>query len=167
MSRTLVRRRELGNPIKNITGPMNSDNEAPQNLFATGAKTIIGMVHLLPLPGSEGYGGIGISAITQRAVAEARVLAEGGVDAILIQNSGDEPWTLHGGPETIAYMSVIGAMIRQSVRCAVGVNILANGAVEALAVAQTEKAAATCDAYSFVYKRACHTKFSPWFKVSA
>ena len=31
----------------------------------------------------------------------------------------------------------------------------------------TEKAAATCDAYSFVYKRACHTKFSPWFKVSA
>ncbi|MBA2305708.1 MAG: BtpA/SgcQ family protein [Acidobacteria bacterium] len=114
---------------------MNRDNEAPRNLFATWDKAIIGMVHLLPLPGSDGYGGTGISAITERAIAEARVLADGGVDALLIQNSGDEPCTLHGGPETIAYMSVIGARIQQSVRCAVGVNILANGAVEALAVA--------------------------------
>lgn len=114
---------------------MTVDHDRPLNLFSIVYKPVIGMVHLLPLPGSEGHRGTSLEAILERAVAEARVLADGGVDAILFQNSGDEPFALRGGPETVAYMTVIGAAIQQAVRCALGVNILANGAVEALAVA--------------------------------
>lgn len=98
-------------------------------------KPVIGMVHLLPLPGSSAYRGDGLNPILKRAVTEARTLADGGVDAILIQNTGDGPFALDGEPQTIAYMSVIGAALRREIQCPVGINILMIGAVPALAVA--------------------------------
>ncbi|HYN88025.1 MAG TPA: BtpA/SgcQ family protein [Ardenticatenaceae bacterium] len=104
-------------------------------------KPVLGVVHLLPLPGSEGYRGDGLAPILDRAVDEARVLAAGGVDAILFQNTGDLPAGADGGPETIACMSVIGAALRREVNCPLGVNILANGASSAVAVAQAVGAA--------------------------
>ena len=119
---------------------MTADVTGRENVFASWPKGVIGMLHLLPLPGSEDYRGEGLARIMDRAMAEAGVLAEGGVDAILVQNSGDGPFTLTGGPETIAYMSVIGAALRREIRCPLGVNILANGAVEALAVAHAIQA---------------------------
>lgn len=66
------------------------------------------MVHLLPLPGSEDYRG-GLGPIREQALAEAHTLAAGGVDAIILQNSGDLPPAPEGEPETIASMSVTGA----------------------------------------------------------
>lgn len=98
-------------------------------------KPVVGMVHLLPLPGSEEYDGQGLAPILDRAVSEARALADGGMDAILLQNTGDLPPSPQGGPETIAYMSVIGAAIRREIQCPLGVNVLANGTESALAVA--------------------------------
>jgi membrane complex biogenesis BtpA family protein len=111
------------------------------NLFAHSRKPVIGMVHLLPLPGSEDYRGGGPEAILDHALAEARILADGGVDAIMLQNTGDLPPAVEGGPETIAYMSVIGAALRREVACPLGVNVLANGAVAALAIAHAINAA--------------------------
>jgi uncharacterized protein len=106
-----------------------------ENLFTQWHKPVIGMVHLLPLPGSEDYDGRGLEPIVERALDEARILDRGGVDAILLQNTGDLPPRVEGGPETIAYLSVIGAAVRREVRCALGINILANGTASALAVA--------------------------------
>jgi uncharacterized protein len=52
------------------------------------SQTLIGMVHLAPLPGSPRWEG-SIDRVRQHAVADARALAEGGFDAILIENFGD------------------------------------------------------------------------------
>lgn len=107
-----------------------------RQFFASLKKPVIGMIHLLPLPGSAAYDGRGIGPVVERALADGRVLAEGGVDAILIQNTGDLPATGDGGPETVAHMSMIGTLLRQAIKTPLGVNILANGAETALAVAQ-------------------------------
>ena len=103
--------------------------------FAKLNKPVIGMIHFLPLPGSAAYDGRGIGPVLERALADGRLLAEEGVDAILIQNTGDLPATGDGGPETVAHMSMLGTLLRQAIQTPLGVNILANGAESALAVA--------------------------------
>ena len=94
------------------------------------------MIHLRPLPGSAGYDNSGIGPVLDRAMEDGRLLDKGGVDAILIQNTGDLPATGDGGPETIAHMAAIGTMLRRELKTPLGVNILANGTESALAVAQ-------------------------------
>lgn len=104
-------------------------------------KPIIGMIHLRPLPGAAAYDGRGVGPILERALEDGRLLEQGGVDAILIQNTGDLPATGDGGPETIAHMAAIGTHLRRECRLPLGVNILANGTESALAVAQAIGAA--------------------------
>jgi membrane complex biogenesis BtpA family protein len=103
--------------------------------FANLFKPVIGMIHLLPLPGSAAYDGCGLGPVVEHALSEGRALEEGGVDAILLQNTGDLPAFGDGGPETIAYMAHIGTLLRQTIKTPLGVNILANGTESALSVA--------------------------------
>jgi membrane complex biogenesis BtpA family protein len=103
--------------------------------FSRLKKPVIGMIHLRPLPGSAAYGGGGSGPALEQALADGRLLDEAGVDAILMQNTGDLPATSDGGPETIANMTAIGTMLRQELKTPLGVNILANGTESALAVA--------------------------------
>src|SRR5881296_1385920 len=100
------------------------------------ARTLIGMVHLPPLPGSPRWDGSMERAITA-AVTDATVLIEGGMDALLVENYGDVPFTPgRVEPSTVAAMAVIVAAIRRAVpRVALGVNVLKNDARAALAVA--------------------------------
>ena len=106
-------------------------------------KAVIGVVHSLPLPGSPGYDGQPMADITAFAVAEARRYRDGGVDGLIVENHGDIPFAKpeHLGPETAACMAVMTEAVRQAVALPIGVNVLANGAVQALAVA---KAAGAC-----------------------
>jgi membrane complex biogenesis BtpA family protein len=53
-------------------------------------KFIIGMVHLLPLPGNPSYGGDN-KEIEKRAIADAHTLIDNGVDAISVENFSDWP----------------------------------------------------------------------------
>ena len=55
--------------------------------------------------------------ILERARREASALDAGGIDAIMLQNTGDLPPARDGEPETIAAMSVIGAAVRREVAC--------------------------------------------------
>ena len=48
-------------------------------------KPLIGMVHLLPLPGSPRWAG-SMDAVIEQALADARALADGGMDGILVEN---------------------------------------------------------------------------------
>ncbi len=98
-------------------------------------KPVIGMIHLRPLPGSAGYDGGGLGPVLEQAMCDGHLLDEAGVDAILIQNTGDLPATSDGGPETVAYMAMIGTQVAREIKTPLGVNILANGAETALAVA--------------------------------
>lgn len=103
--------------------------------FAKLHKPVIAMIHLLPMPGSAGYDGRGIGPVLDHALSEGAALEQGGVDAILLQNTGDLPAFGEGSPETIAYMAMIGTKLRQQIKTPLGVNILANGTESALAVA--------------------------------
>src|SRR5881296_2174564 len=100
------------------------------------ARTLIGMVHLPPLPGSPRWDGSMERAIAA-AVTDATVLIEGGMDALLVENYGDVPFTPgRVEPSTVAAMAVIVAAIRRAIpRVALGVNVLKNDARAALAVA--------------------------------
>jgi membrane complex biogenesis BtpA family protein len=93
------------------------------------------MVHLEPLPGSPRWAG-SLAAVTARAVADARALADGGFDACLVENYGDAPFAPRAvDPATVAAMAVVVAEVGRAVRVPVGVNVLKNDARAALAVA--------------------------------
>src|SRR2546427_447375 len=77
-------------------------------------RTIIGMVHLPPLPGSPRWDGA-MARVVASALADARALIEGGVDALLVENFGDAPFTpSRVEPATVAAMSVVAAEVRRA-----------------------------------------------------
>jgi uncharacterized protein len=99
-------------------------------------RTVIGMVHLPSLPGSPRWDG-SMARVVASALADARALIEGGVDALLVENFGDAPFTPgRVEPATVAAMSVVAAEVRRALPGApLGVNVLKNDARAALAVA--------------------------------
>jgi membrane complex biogenesis BtpA family protein len=99
-------------------------------------RTVIGMVHLVPLPGSPRWAG-SMRDVIAAALADARALIDGGVDALLVENFGDAPFTPgRVEPATVAAMSVVAAEIRREFpRTRLGLNVLKNDARAALGVA--------------------------------
>ena len=99
------------------------------------SKTFIGVVHLLPLPGSPQWGG-DMRAVIDRAEDEANILEQGGVDGIIVENFGDVPFrTGRLDPETIAGMTVAVDRVQGVVSVPVGINMLRNDARSALGIA--------------------------------
>lgn len=99
------------------------------------SRPLVGMVHLAPLPGSPRWGG-SMAEVVERAVTDARAIEAGGLDALLVENYGDAPFT--AGPvdaATVAAMSVVVAEIRRAVRLPLGINVLKNDARAGLAIA--------------------------------
>src|SRR6266851_4021359 len=104
-------------------------------LPASSARAVIGMVHLRALPGSPRWDG-DMAALVRAALDDARALAEGGADALLVENHGDVPFTARRvDAATVAGMAVAIAEIRRAVPLPVGVNVLKNDVRSALAVA--------------------------------
>jgi membrane complex biogenesis BtpA family protein len=99
-------------------------------------RTVIGMVHLPPLPGSPRWDG-SMERVVASALADARALVAGGADALLVENFGDAPFTPgRVEPATVAAMSVVAAAVRKAFpQAPLGVNVLKNDARAALAVA--------------------------------
>jgi membrane complex biogenesis BtpA family protein len=105
-------------------------------------KAVIGVIHALPLPGSAHYDGMPVDAIYDHACAEAARYARGGVDGLIVENHGDIPFAKPDelGPETAATMAVMACAVRRESGLPIGINVLANGAVQALAVAKASGA---------------------------
>jgi membrane complex biogenesis BtpA family protein len=101
-------------------------------------KAVIGVIHSRPLPGAPAYDGEDMEDIVGFAVAEALRYRDGGVDGLIVENHGDIPFAKPAdlGPETAASMAVMTRAVREAVELPVGVNVLANGAVMAMAVAK-------------------------------
>jgi membrane complex biogenesis BtpA family protein len=105
-----------------------------RQLFA-GSKPIIGMIHLLPLPGYPDSPGI--NRVIQQAVADLRILEERGIDGVLIENEFDRPHRVKAAPETIAAMTrVTRSIVQESDRVFVGCEILLHDPQASLAVAK-------------------------------
>jgi membrane complex biogenesis BtpA family protein len=99
------------------------------------AEPIVGMVHLMPLPGAPGWGG-SIDAVVERALADAEALETGGVHGLLVENYGDVPFfPTDVPPATVAAMTCAVTAVRRQSRLPVGVNVLRNDARAALGIA--------------------------------
>ena len=106
-------------------------------------KAIIGVVHSRPLPGAPAYEGEPMAAGYEYAVREAERYAAGGMDGVIVENHGDIPFAKpeNIGPETAAVMAVMADRVGRAVGLPVGINVLANGAIIATAVAKAAGAA--------------------------
>lgn len=93
------------------------------------------MVHVAALPGTPRCE-LSVSEIVKKALADAQVLAEGGVDAIMLENMHDRPYLNRKvGPEIVAGMTAVAAALRRETALPLGIQILAGANKEALAVA--------------------------------
>ena len=101
-------------------------------------KAVIGVIHLPALPGSPAYDGADMEDLIATALAEAQRYRDGGVDGLIVENHGDIPFAKPErlGPETAACMAVITRAVRLESQLPTGVNVLANGALQALAIAK-------------------------------
>ena len=96
---------------------------------------LIGMVHLLPLPGSPRWGG-SMAEVLDRAAADARALAEAGFAGVLVENFLDAPFFGGAVPSvTVSAITVAVTHVASAVDCPLGVNVLRNDVVAALGIA--------------------------------
>jgi uncharacterized protein len=111
-----------------------------QQIFNT-TQPIIGVVHLLPLPTSARWGG-SLSAIIDRAEQEAVALASGGVNSIIIENFFDAPFPKSRvDPAVVSAMTTVVSRLRALVSMPIGINVLRNDSLSAMAIASCTGAA--------------------------
>lgn len=106
-------------------------------IFRGQTKPILGMVHCWPLPGAPGYSGYGMDTIIEQAIADARALAAGGVDGLIVENMWDIPFRAgsHIAPESIAAHAVVARAVRNAVDLPLGINLVHNGGTALLGIA--------------------------------
>ncbi len=105
-------------------------------------RPLIGMVHLAPLPGTPRWAG-NIDDVIKRAMDDARILAEEGIDGIIVENFGDTPYAGGGAhPATVAGMTIgvlaVHGVVREidaESRIRVGINVLRADVISALSIA--------------------------------
>ncbi len=98
-------------------------------------KPLIGMIHLLPLAGSVDYAREGVKPIIAAALRDLYALESGGADAVFIENLGDSPYGKTAPVETIAMMTSIAHVLIERAHLPVGINVLRNDGMAALAIA--------------------------------
>lgn len=107
--------------------------------FRTGQKYIIGMVHLLPLPGTPFYSENSLDQIIEKAVKDALALSRGGAHGCLIQTV-DRVYTNTDDTDyaRVAAMTLIVAAVKKAVPAEfiIGVQLMWNCITPSLAVAK-------------------------------
>ncbi len=103
-------------------------------LFGT-KKPVIGVVHLLPLPGSARFDGQ-LDIALSRAEQEAAALASGGVNGIIIENFFDVPFAKNRvDTVTVCAMTLAAHRVKAISGLPLGINVLRNDGHSALAIA--------------------------------
>jgi hypothetical protein len=110
------------------------------SLLRAGAKPVVGMVQLAPLPGGSRYRDGRIGDVLAEAIAEAEILAAHGVDALMLQNLGDIPTDLRATLAQVAWMTRIVGEVRRHTDKPTGLNMLENDAEAMIAVASAAQA---------------------------
>jgi len=103
-------------------------------------KPVIGVIHLMALPGSPLYDG-NMETVYSHALSEAEMFINNGINAIIIENFRDKPFYPQRVPaETIAALTAISRDIVKTVNVPVGINVLRNDAEAAIAIATAVEA---------------------------
>lgn len=111
-------------------------SNAIQDIFSR-RKAVIGVIHCDAFPGSPKYRGKPVREIIDCALRDADNYLTGGVHGLIVENHGDIPFAKPDdiGPETAAFMAVITDKIRERFAAPLGINVLANAAIPAIATA--------------------------------
>jgi len=110
-----------------------------KELFSS-RQPVIACIHLPALPGAPMYDG-NMDAIYEKAIEEAKIFSQAGVDGLIIENFKDKPFYPHQAPpETIASLAAVAREVVNAVSIPVGVNVLRNDAHGAMAIATAVKA---------------------------
>jgi hypothetical protein len=106
------------------------------NILGTNKKhAVIGMLHLPALAGSP-LAKLTRDKISELMVADAKALTEGGVDALMMENFGDVPFFPGRVPaHVVALMTSVALDIRRTSPLPLGINVLRNDGLSALAIA--------------------------------
>jgi len=102
------------------------------------AKPIIGMVHLMPMPGAPAYRGESVDFIIEHALKDARALVEGGVDGVIVENMWDLPYFVGKDvpPEEMTVHAVAAREVIKQARVPAGITVIHNGGRVTLAIAK-------------------------------
>ncbi len=100
-------------------------------------KPIIGMIHLLPLPGAPGYDFYGLEVVIEHALRDAEALISGGIDGLMVENMWDLPYYVGADvpPEEMTAQAVAARAVVEAVEVPVGINVIHNGGRVTLAIA--------------------------------
>jgi uncharacterized protein len=99
-------------------------------------KPVIGMLHVPALPGSPNNT-LSFKDIIGWVISDATALINGGIDALIIENFGDVPFYRERVPaHTATFLTTLGCAVKSHFESVpLGINVLRNDAVTALAVA--------------------------------
>ncbi len=99
-------------------------------------KSLIGMIHVQALPGTP-KNHLSVAEIAVQAVKEAKMLADYGMQSIMLENMHDVPYlNREVGPEIISTLTRVCSDVRQVTTLPLGIQILAGANQAALSVAQ-------------------------------
>ena len=99
-------------------------------------KKIIGMLHLLPLPGSPNYFG-NFNEVIDRAKQDLENLLEGGINTVNIENYGDVPFSNKPAkPITVSAFTKIVSHLESEFDFDFGVQVMRNDAISGLSIAE-------------------------------
>jgi membrane complex biogenesis BtpA family protein len=104
-------------------------------------KPVIGMLHVPALPGSPNNT-LSLNDVIQWVISDATALVNGGIDALIIENYGDVPFYRERVPaHTATFLTTVGCAVKSHFESVpLGINVLRNDAVTALAVAAAVQA---------------------------
>ncbi len=103
-------------------------------------RPLIGVVHLLPLPGAPGYRG-SMTRVIDRALRDADTYLRSGFHGLIVENYGDAPYFRGRVPaETIAAQTRIATEIRNLGDVPLGINVLRSDGEAAMAIAVAARA---------------------------
>lgn len=99
-------------------------------------KPIIGVIHLPPLIGSP-QSSLPFHEIRSRALSDAGMLIDNGIDGVIVENYGDVPFCPDRvEPHTVASLTLVVGEIREHYpQTPIGLNILRNDAKSAMGIA--------------------------------
>ena len=99
------------------------------------SKIVVGMLHLPALPGAP-RSQMSLAKICEAVLRDAIALADGGVDGLMMENFGDVPFFPTRVPAAVvAQMTVLACAVRDEVDLPLGINVLRNDGLSALAIA--------------------------------
>ncbi len=98
-------------------------------------RVLIGVVHVAPLPGSPRWSG-DMRTVVERALADAAAYESAGFDAVILENYGDAPFAREfAGRGAVAGLAAVASRVADRTTLPLGVNVLRNDALSAVAVA--------------------------------